>query len=226
MSRAMFESLEERRLLSAPVLTQVTATPSSAPRLSKVAFVVAASVDTKSVTYVAVVNSSGTIDSGDFKIGTSSRAATGFAVSKKVPKNASLGPVTILAVGKNKDGASTPVSTTLTITDVPPSAKKLVAAPAKVKQTKTFNILAPGAKDPDGKITAAIFYLDGNGNGLIDGADTVLGTWDGKGTPKATKVSAASLAVGTNQLVAQLTDNDGTTSDPIVGTVNMVPVVP
>jgi hypothetical protein len=223
MSGNVFEALEVRRLFSAPVLTTVTVTPDTQARLSKVTVVVAASTDTKSVQYVLDTNSSGTVDPSDFKIGTSSKTASGFAFTKQIPKTALLGPATILAVGKNKDGASTPVSTTLTITNVAPTAKKLVAAPAKVKQTKTFNINANGVKDVDGKIASAVFFLDVNGNGAVDGGDTLLGNWDGKGTPKVTKVGASSLAVGPNSLVAVLTDNDGATTAPIVGSVNVTP---
>jgi uncharacterized delta-60 repeat protein len=65
-------------------------------------------------------------------------------------------------------------------------------------------------------VTQVAFYLDSNGDGVLDAGDALLGDGSPSGANTWTlPLSTASLASGTYKLFAQATDSYGASSDPV-----------
>jgi hypothetical protein len=220
MSACIVEALEKRQLFAAG-LVSVTATPSPVERGLKLTLTANGNTsDTKRVSFWLDSNGNGVLDTSDKKIGQDGSPLNGLSKTFST-KKFDLGAVRFFARPETGGGVSGPsVSTTVTITDAPPTIKSVVASPKKVKRGKNLTFSANGVKDTDGTVGSVVFYIDNNANGSIDiGTDTFLGTdADKKGGFKF-KPDTNTLPVGTLTILAQATDNDGGTSNVASGTV-------
>ncbi len=225
-----FEPLEARRLLSVS-LGSITATSAIAGtpantviRAEKATLTsgdISASADDRvsSVVYFADLNQDGLLDRGDTILGSSSKAAGNYAFTGLFNKKLTIGSVTIAAIAKGihgKTDISTAATDAVTIGDDPPTIKKLTASSKVVAGTK-ITIIASGARDQDGSVTAVEFWIDDNHDGMIDAGDIDLGHGTPIGKSGNWKFDVdTSLAVSstTATFVAQATDTGGAVSSP------------
>ena len=221
----VFESLENRRLMSVSVASVIAAsfiagTPqNTVVRSERATFtaggVTASGGDTvRSVTYFIDTNSDGLLSKGDLVLGHSANAASSFAATGIIRSGLALGNLTISAVAQGKSSKSdlsAAVTQNVTVVNDLPIIRKITASAKKVFANKPLSLVASNVTDKDGFIAKVDFFLDVNGNGSIDAGDTLVGTDSDKAG--GFKVDASSVianaAVGQSlSFLARATDSD------------------
>ncbi len=108
---------------------------------------------------------------------------------------------------------------------IPPSISSFSVTPSFTRaQTMTLDAQAG---DTDGRVTAVQFYFDKNANGVIDGADTLLGTGSSSaGHWKWTHAAPTSLPLGAIHVLSRARDDDGAWSDPMSAAATVIARLP
>jgi len=112
--------------------------------------------------------------------------------------------------------------------DFVPTATSLTDSPDPVTRGDNLTLTILGAADSDGTVTEAEFYIDTNGNGLIEpGVDTLLGRDTSSAGGWSLITSTAGWNTGMQTYLARVRDNLGAWSNPVstTGEVNGRPVV-
>ena len=121
-------------------------------------------------------DASGTFDPLlDAKIG---EAIGKSALTYKIPAAARLGPTLFFAQALDNDSrASNTVSTAVTVTNVLPKVGTFKVTPSPVNQPANITLAASNVVNLDGSglVKSVKFYEDVNKNGVVDGADRLLG---------------------------------------------------
>jgi len=228
MKSPVFETLEDRRLLSVSITSiaansVVAGVPADTVVRGEKATLTATGVAATAldkitgVTYFLDTNSNGALDKGEKILGRSNNAAKSYAVNLLIKPKTALAPITVsaIATGKGKNNVSPAVTDVVTVVDDTPTVKRLVAAPKKVAVGGKLTLIATGAKDKDGTIASVGFWLDVNKDGQIDGGDILEGTDNNKAGGfkfDATALTAGHIGGDTLTFLAQATDNDGSVS--------------
>jgi hypothetical protein len=215
------EALEGRRMLSASI-GSLSADALSVERGQRVTLTANdVSSDTKVVSFYVDSNGNGVLDDGDKKLNSDGTAANGFtgrAQTKKLP----VGDVMFFAQGRDADGNLATAQTSVHLTNASPTLKRLTPAPKKIAHGKNLRLIANGAHDTDGTIASVSFYVDSNGNGLIDvGTDLLISTDSSKNGGFKASLDTTPFAVGTMTILAQATDSDGGVSNVVSATVTV-----
>jgi sugar lactone lactonase YvrE len=100
----------------------------------------------------------------------------------------------------------------------PVQTGSLTTTPNPVTAGSTLTLTASNISDtnPSATSTQVAFSLDSNGDGILDGGDTLLGNASQSSTLTGTfTISTAGITSGTYTLFAQAKDTDGVLGDPI-----------
>jgi hypothetical protein len=150
------------------------------------------------------------------KLGEDDSAAGGFKLTvaslSGVPAGAT---VRFLAVATDNDGTQSTVATATTNVDAPPTIGSFVASPNPVARGQTLTLTAGTVADSDGTVKSVSFFLDLNGDGILDAHDLSLGKGKlvGGNFVFTRNVPSSSPAI-TLPLLAVATDNLGFESAP------------
>ena len=207
------EMLEDRRLLSASI-GSLSADALTVERGTPVVLTANDVTDIKVVSFYVDSNGNGVLDDGDKKLNSDGTGANGFmgkAQTKKLP----VGDVLFFAQGHDVDGNMATAQTSVHLTNASPTLKRLTAAPKKLVHGKKLTLIANGAHDTDGTVASVSFYVDSNGNGLIDAGDVLLGTDSDKHGGYKNAPDTSAFAAGTMTILAQATDSDGGLSNVV-----------
>jgi hypothetical protein len=99
-----------------------------------------------------------------------------------------------------------------------PEISSFSAAPNPVAPGSSVTLTASGVTplNPGSTVTQVAFYVDSNGDGVLDAGDTLLGTGTQTGTGTWTfTFDTSGWASGTYTLFAQAEDSYGAGSDPL-----------
>ena len=137
----------------------------------------------------------------------------------------SAGPNTIFASGQDtlyRSGLAQSVVVDVKV-NVPPRIGSLTAPVSTIKGDDV-TLVAEDVTDVNGdsSVTEASFYLDTNGDGLLDATDTDLGIGTKVGTDWSIIVPGSSLAAGEHRFFAVAGDERGATSDSVSTTVEVI----
>jgi uncharacterized protein (DUF2147 family) len=172
-------------------------------------------------------NNDGTLESGtDMLLGNATQTSPGvWTGTANVPTNTAAGTYKLFAQAKDSNGAlSTPAAVPLTVTSGStnqsgPVIGSLTAGPNPVAPGGLETLTASNVTDgnSNGTITQVAFYLDSNGDGVLEpGTDMLLGdaTQTSPGVWVGTANAPAGTPIGTYQLFAQAKDSNGSLSAP------------
>jgi hypothetical protein len=88
--------------------------------------------------------------------------------------------------------------------------------PATVNGTVTLTVTNVQALNPGSTVTQVAFYVDSNGDGVLDAGDTQLtGTLTQSGSTWTLTIDTTGWVAGTYRLFAQAEDSYGAFSDPL-----------
>jgi len=115
------------------------------------------------------------------------------------------------------------------VTDLPPHITSLTTSPEPVTKGTLLTLTANGVFDQYGQVRSVSFYLDANGDNLIDpNVDTLLGIDQSGADGWSLALPVTWGSVGNQQFtyMARVTDDSGSTADAArVGHVNLPPVI-
>ena len=229
------EALESRLLLDGtpPVIVSLDANPDPITRggaLTLTANDVSDNVSVASVEFYYDVNGNSTIEVGvDLLLGADADAAGGWTITGDADdtKSLPLGANTFMA--RALDGEGDPgntVTVVVTANNALPTIDSLDAT-ATAARGDTITLTANGVADIDGTIANVKFYLDVNGDGSLDGGDTLVGTdADAAGGYTATVVTDGTWTLGENKFLAVATDSDASASAAVTDSTTVTNVAP
>lgn len=151
----------------------------------------------------------GVLDEGDRLIGEVTTSRGGFRLPFST-EGLAPGETRIFARVIDSDGAVSQAVTHVFRINSPPVLSGFTIAPIEGAKHLSFLLTAVSGGDLDGTVRKLEFWLDRDGNGLIDRrADRSLGS--GKLGPDGYTLTlrASRLAVGENQIIARAVDNNG-----------------
>jgi cyclophilin family peptidyl-prolyl cis-trans isomerase len=163
------------------------------------------------------VDGDGVITPGvDQRVGTSgSRGTPAVRVNtSKLP----LGEAQFLARAIDRQGlVSDAASVRINITNNAPTLRTMKINLSVIRYIgEPINITVGGSRDVDGKITAVRYYLDSDGDGVLNPeTDRLLGEVAGSRGNFRLRVSSEGFALGINRIFAVPVDNDGTAGAPL-----------
>jgi cyclophilin family peptidyl-prolyl cis-trans isomerase len=156
-----------------------------------------------------VAGSEGLDPNTDLLLGT----LTGSDVGRGLSINSSsftVGVNRFYAVAVDNDGtASSVVTSTLRMNAAPVVGSFSVSPATGVRLTTTFTLSASSVTDADGVVRRVNFFLDVNGNGLLDARDRALGEGKFASGVWAKVIKPRTLPLGTMQIFAVATDDVG-----------------
>jgi uncharacterized delta-60 repeat protein len=137
------------------------------------------------------------------------------------------GKIVVAGTANFNGSATSPGTDKLMLARYGPSAAQIgsfTAGPNPVTAGSSVTLTASNITlaDPNSTITHVAFYLDSNGDGVLEpGSDTLLGTGTQTSPGVWTLNYTASLAAGSYTLFAQAQDSDGVLGDPVALTLTV-----
>jgi hypothetical protein len=162
---------------------------------------------------------------GNKLLGDATQTSPGvWTATATVPANTPPGTYKLFAQAQDSNGAlSTPASVALTVTpggtQSGPVIGSLSDSPNPVAPGGSETLTASNVTDgsSNGTVTQVAFYLDSNGDGILEpGTDKLLGdgTQIGPGVWAGTATATTYTPIGTYKLFAQAQDSNGSLSTP------------
>ncbi len=184
------------------------------------------------------VNNNGTLDVGtDTLLGTDTDPAGGWSLTFATT-GFGVGNSRIFAVAVDNQGiTSNPVNGNFAVQNQRPQPGTLSVSPNPYTRAGNITITLTGARDPDGTVARAEFYLDTNRSGVFDQGDEALAIDQDGSNGWSVSGASAGIPSGQVRIFAAVVDNDGlaslTTSvvfqaSEVVltaGTLNVTPVI-
>ncbi len=211
------------RINAVPTIESVTADADSVERLAFFTLTANGVADDTlitAVTFYRDVDGNGEFDASvDRSVGRGKRNADGSWSVRVATKGFDTGTNTFFAVASDRDkGTSAPVAGSIQVVNAAPTVAGLSARPTVVvNQGDDVALSVRTAKDRDGSIERAQYFLDVNGDGVIntegENPDIMLGEGFSRGY--GATISSDAFSLGNNAVLAYVIDNDGEVSAPV-----------
>ncbi len=118
-----------------------------------------------------------------------------------------LGSVSFFARAIDNNGGIGGARKTSAVINTPPTIGSLVASPNPVTKGSTLTLTAQNVAD-NSAVKNVLFYRDSNSNGVLDGADILLGTDTTIGDGWFWKFSTSSFSTGATRFFSKAIDNN------------------
>ncbi len=206
------------RVNAAPTIAGLSPAPTSVPRLTNVVLTSAGAADdtsVRSMDFYFDTNGNNAFDLGiDKRLGSGRRISGTNDFSFNASTRGLLaGTNRFFARAIDTNGAASgAVTTTVDVTNLDPTISSIRLSPTRLVQLgRTFQVTGNSVRDRDGTINLFEVYLDRGTLGVLDGADFLIGSdtsSSGGFRVTGTADPLNNFAVGNNQIIARVTDNN------------------